>query len=531
MKIALTGQQSLLGERIIQAFTGDHTIQLASTGDLCQEEVCRQLLTDVAVLIHLAPLLPPAGTSAADHLDRVARGTYVLLQQAVAAGVQRVILGSSLDLFERYPTSWAVAETWAPRPDVDNVAQLAIYLAEESCKQFARTEPLSIICLRFGAIVSDETTREQPYDSRWLHVEDAVQAVRLALSASLRPRTGETAGGSAQGWWVFHIPGSSTSSRFPLGGAGEESTLGYRPTARWTEQASIVAKPAAAERAGDLALLAPQRRVASRPIRNVVIFGAGGPLAAAAARVLAPSYCLRLTDIRPLAAIAAEAKPQSVGAPLPEVLPAPHEALEVDVTAWEQVQHACRGMDAVVNCTVIRHDLVGAFRVNVIGAYHVMAAAVAAGIRRIVHTGPQLVTMDRPAGYWWDFGVPDDAPARTGTWLYGHTKYLGQEIVRLFAEQYDLQVPVLLFSSFVDPVTVKPHIGGAHPMTVSWEDAAQAVRCALEAPELPSPCERFHILADLPHGKYTNVKAKRLLGWQPQDNLAHLWARRPDLEE
>ncbi len=29
-------------------------------------------------------------------------------------------------------------------------------------------------------------------------------------------------------------------------------------------------------------------------------------------------------------------------------------------------------------------------------------------------------------------------------------------------------------------------------MAVSWEGTAQAVRCALEAPELPSPCERFH---------------------------------------
>ncbi|MCL4541237.1 MAG: NAD-dependent epimerase/dehydratase family protein [Chloroflexi bacterium] len=529
MKIALTGQQSLLGEGIIRALTGDHTVQLAGTGDLRRKEVCRQLLTDVDVLIHLAPLLPPAGEAAADYLDRITRGTYVLLQEAVAAGVQRVILGSSLDLFERYPASWAVAETWAPRPDVDNLAALAAYLAEESCKQIARTEPLSIICLRFGTVVSNEIAREQPYDPRWLHVEDAVQAVHRALSVSLKPRTGETAGRSAQGWWVFHIPGSSAAGRFPLGGAGEESTLGYHPTARWEEQASSLPKPTADERAGDLALLAPRKPVASRPIRNVVLFGAGGPLAAAAARVLAPSYCLRLTDIRPIAAVAAEAKPQSLGAPLPEVLATPHEALEVDVTIWEQVQRSCMGMDAVVNCTVVRQDPVEAFRVNVIGAYHVMAAAVAAGIRRIVHTGPQLVTMDRPAGYWWDFGVPDEAPGRTGTWLYGHTKYLGQEIVRLFAEQYDLEVPVLLFSSFVDPATAKPHVGGVHPMTVSWEDAAHAVRCALEAPELPSPCERFHILADLPHGKYTNVRAKRLLGWQPQDNLVHLWARRPEV--
>jgi nucleoside-diphosphate-sugar epimerase len=137
-----------------------------------------------------------------------------------------------------------------------------------------------------------------------------------------------------------------------------------------------------------------------------------------------------------------------------------------------------------------------------------------------------LVSDRRPSGYWWDFDVPDDAPARPAHGLYGHTKYLGQETVRLFAEQYDLSVPALLYSSFVDPDTATPQSGGVFPMSVSWDDAGHAMRRALEAPLLPRPFEVFHILADLPHGKYSNAKAKQLLGWTPRDNLAHLWARR-----
>jgi nucleoside-diphosphate-sugar epimerase len=206
------------------------------------------------------------------------------------------------------------------------------------------------------------------------------------------------------------------------------------------------------------------------------------------------------------------------------VLGPPHEVLTVDVADPEAVQRACAGMDAVINCTVVRPHPVQAFRVNCLGAYHVMRAAVANGIQRVVHTGPQLVTNDSPAGYWWDFDVPDDAPSRPGTSLYGHSKYLGQETVRLFAEQYDLQVPVLLFSSFVDPATASAREGGVFAMSVSWDDAGHAMRRALEAPSLPRPFERFHILADLPHGKYDNAKARRLLGWQPRDNLARLWA-------
>ena len=64
---------------------------------------------------------------------------------------------------------------------------------------------------------------------------------------------------------------------------------------------------------------------------KVAIYGAGGPIAACAARVLKDHYTLRLTDVRPLPEIAAEGKPQSKGAPVPEVLPAPHEWRVVDV--------------------------------------------------------------------------------------------------------------------------------------------------------------------------------------------------------
>ena len=32
---------------------------------------------------------------------------------------------------------------------------------------------------------------------------------------------------------------------------------------------------------------------------------------------------------------------------------------------------------------------------------------------------------------------------------------------------------------------------------------------------------------DLPHRKFPNDKAKRLLGWQPRDTLDHLWGLRP----
>src|SRR5687768_3712638 len=78
----------------------------------------------------------------------------------------------------------------------------------------------------------------------------------------------------------------------------------------------------------------PQHEVATMPAvteGRIAIFGAGGPVGAAAARALREHYTLRLTDVRPIAEIAAAGKPQSPGAPLPEALPPPHECRTVDV--------------------------------------------------------------------------------------------------------------------------------------------------------------------------------------------------------
>jgi nucleoside-diphosphate-sugar epimerase len=165
--------------------------------------------------------------------------------------------------------------------------------------------------------------------------------------------------------------------------------------------------------------------------------------------------------------------------------------------------------------------------VNALGAYHVMQAAVAHGIRRVVHTGPFQIGIDGPEGYHWDDRIVDDVPARPGNGMntYLHSKYLGQEICRVFAEFYELETPTLLFCDFADFVNPRPATHLVHPFTTTWTDAARAIRSALEAPTLPSPFEIFHINSDMPHGIFPNDKAKRLLGWRPQDPPESWWMR------
>lgn len=264
---------------------------------------------------------------------------------------------------------------------------------------------------------------------------------------------------------------------------------------------------------------------------RVAIFGAGGPLAAAAAQALRDQYTLRLTDLRPLAEIAAEGKPQSPGAPLPEVPPPPHECLQVDVTEYGQVLEAARGMDALINCTVVRPDLAAAFGVNLVGAYNVAKAAVELGIRRIVHTGPQLVISRPGLDYSDDFDVPDDAPPRPGSNLYAVSKYLGGEVMRVFAARHGLEVIEFVYCGFQPARGPEDTPGsGVISFTVAWEDAGEAFLHALRAPSeaFERPVECFHIVAPLPQGKFgTSGKTQRLLGWSPRHDFRHLWTRPP----
>jgi len=519
MRVLITGGRSQLGAALATALAGQHDVQtldlpwgplsegdapaLAYAGDPRDRDFAAVAGADCDAIIHL-PTLGRSDATALDALDLATRGTYNLLTTTSAT---RFILLSSLRMFERYPSDWRVNEYWVPRPTTE-VDDLVPYLAEITTREVARVLPITAVALRLGEVADGSA----PAGPRGLHIEDAVQAVERALvyePLAHEPRTG---------WWAFHIPGGGRHARFPVGLAGEEP-FGYAPRHDCT--ADTHQAPIGETKQQPVRLTG----VPGGTARRVVIYGAGGPLSATTVEALHHDHVLRLCDVRPLEAIIGEGKPQSPDAPLPRVLDAPHETQVVDVTDPEQVLAAARGMDAIINCTVVRADPVEAFLVNMLGAYNVMRAAVACGIRRVVHTGPLQVSLAYPAGYWHDFGLADDVPARPGSGLYFVTKFLGQEICRIFAEEHDLEAPTLLFSSFVDPASPPPEPMGVYPFSVSWEDAAAAMRQALRAPTFPRPFEVFHILADLPHGKYRNDKAKQLLMWQPRDRLASHWRR------
>lgn len=245
---------------------------------------------------------------------------------------------------------------------------------------------------------------------------------------------------------------------------------------------------------------------------NVLLIGANGYMGPHVIQALAPSHRLRITDVRP----PAEEIKQRYGS---------HEFRQVDVTDREQVLHAAEGMDAIINLSVVRQDPRLAFRVNMLGCYHIMQTAARHGIRRVITTGPHF-TVAGPTYEGIDFAIPPDVPPHPGTGLYPLSKSLGHEVCRILAEAHDIYVQEYLFYSLRETGELTAGAAGV-PFVVSWRDAAEAFRLGLEIDltNLPTRFEVFFILGDAPQSQFRNDKAKRLLGFRPRDDVSLLWRR------
>ena len=74
-----------------------------------------QAVRNVDAVVHTGEP-PPAPESEEALLDRATRGTHVLFQAAVEAGVKRFVYGSTLEVFRAYPDTVYVTEYYKPLP-------------------------------------------------------------------------------------------------------------------------------------------------------------------------------------------------------------------------------------------------------------------------------------------------------------------------------------------------------------------------------------------------------------------------------
>jgi nucleoside-diphosphate-sugar epimerase len=239
-------------------------------------------------------------------------------------------------------------------------------------------------------------------------------------------------------------------------------------------------------------------------MKRVLFLGASGLIGPYLIPGLVDHYDLRLGDVKSVAP----------GSPVSGAVE------HIDVRDYDQVLEAARGCEAIMNFTVVRNDPVGSFQVNTIGAWNVMRAAVALGIQKIVHSGPQAVR----STYDTDFDV-EDAPAAPGTGHYGISKWLSAEICRVFSQKHDLQTVYFVFNGLGPAPEPCTEPKDTPPFVVVWEDLQQACRLALEVPEVPDNFQLFNLLSYSGPGKYNTNKAQRLLGFEPAQDWDELFLR------
>jgi nucleoside-diphosphate-sugar epimerase len=497
MRVLLVDVAEPLATRVRTDLSRRHRLD-TFTGDVRDLDRCRQVAdaTDpVDVVIH-------GFDAAADPLDRLdcaGRGTWNLLTTTTAS---RYIQLSSMRLLSHYSAGWHVDEQWPPLPSTE-VDDLAPHLAEIAARDICAARPIECLVLRLPDVVTAELFTAGPIEPDWLHIDDAVAAVRRAVEC-------EPPAHPAARWRCYDIVRGDARCRFPLGAAAQDP-FAFVPQHVDERPAEDVAEaPVFPPQAGPITGLAVPE--------HLLVLGAGGPLATVLARQLWSQRRLRLAD----RALLAQLSPRP-GDPRPGPTTPPHEEVIVDVTDADAVRAAAADTDCIVNCTVVRPDPVQAFRVNLLGAYNVMRAAVDAGIPRVVHTGPAQTLAPHPVGYTDDRAIDAQVPPRPGDSLYGLSKRLGQEVCRLFAEHHAIACPTLLFVGFSDADGSASH---GHPFTVSWPDAGAAMAAAVTVTRLPEPAPVLHVLADAPHDRYRNSRAREVLGWQPRDRLDRIWYRR-----
>jgi nucleoside-diphosphate-sugar epimerase len=235
-------------------------------------------------------------------------------------------------------------------------------------------------------------------------------------------------------------------------------------------------------------------------MKKVLLLGASGLVAPHIIPGLERHYELRLADV----------KPHPDGRPV----------RTVDIAAYDQVLEAARGVEAILNFTVNRGDPRLSFAVNVRGAYHVLRAAVELGIRKVVHTGPQLVVPE----YQHEFDI-EDPPLRGGTGYYGLTKYLSMELCKAYARVHGLQVVCFLFAGLGDRPAGPVRERDFPPFCIVWEDLVEACRLAVELESVPDNYQWFNLHSYQGHGRYLLGKAARILGYRPLAPVEEFYRR------
>ena len=108
----------------------------------------------------------------------------------------------------------------------------------------------------------------------------------------------------------------------------------------------------------------------------------------------------------------------------------------MDLLDLAEVRHAAAGCGAVVHLGALAHDMAGSpeqiMAVNVLGTWHVLLAAEAAGVTRVIHFSSAQVFGIAEGERFPDYFPVDDAHPRRAMRAYGLSKCLAEDLCATF---------------------------------------------------------------------------------------------------
>ena len=236
-------------------------------------------------------------------------------------------------------------------------------------------------------------------------------------------------------------------------------------------------------------------------MRRVLVTGAAGRIGSFFAEQMQSTYNLRLM-----------VRGDEEGI---ERLDAWGEVVTADLADLERLKEVCAGVNTVVHLSgdpdpaALWKDLL---ETNIVGMYHLFAAAKAAGVRRVVHAS----SIHAVSGYPADVQVKTTEPVNPGD-LYGVSKCFGEALCRYMAEKEGVSAIAIRIGAFQPVASVQREQGlDILDDFVSERDLTQLLQRCIDVDDLP-----FAILHGLSDDRFKRLdisSARTLVGYAPQDN-------------
>ena len=201
------------------------------------------------------------------------------------------------------------------------------------------------------------------------------------------------------------------------------------------------------------------------------------------------------------------------------------EVAAADLGDLDRLKELCSGIETVVHLAgdpdpaALWKDLL---ETNIIGTYHLFAAAKAAGVRRVVYAS----SIHAVSGYPADVQVKTTEPVNPGD-LYGVSKCFGEALCRYMAEKEGVSAIAVRIGAFqpVESVQTPDNLSILDDF-VSQRDLTQLLQRCIDADAVTFAL--LHGLSDNRFKRLDISTARELVGYAPQDDAL---AEMPGLRE